>query len=87
MFLDAESFCILTCFTMFNEKEILNLICKMKTLQPFSVFSKKTGPEPAYDKIVSGYEVFSYKEPFHLKYRKGVLPEINIAYEKGRSFY
>ncbi|GBC06131.1 hypothetical protein RclHR1_06640009 [Rhizophagus clarus] len=38
------------------------------------------GPEPAYDKIVSGYSLFHHNEPF-LCDHGGVLPELDIAYE------
>ncbi|RGB27575.1 Alpha/Beta hydrolase protein [Rhizophagus diaphanus] len=38
------------------------------------------GPEPAYDKIVSGYSLFHHNEPFLCDYG-GVLPELDIAYE------
>ncbi|KJE93474.1 homoserine O-acetyltransferase [Capsaspora owczarzaki ATCC 30864] len=38
------------------------------------------GPEPMYDRVVSGYEVYHHKTPFQL-YHGGVLPEFNIAYE------
>ncbi|CAG8534231.1 uncharacterized protein OCT59_003144 [Rhizophagus irregularis] len=38
------------------------------------------GPEPAYDKIVSGYSLFHHNEPFLCDYG-GVLPELGIAYE------
>lgn len=39
------------------------------------------GPEPEYDNITKGYLQFVSSEPFHLKYRQGVLPELRIAYE------
>ncbi|KAK7094947.1 uncharacterized protein [Littorina saxatilis] len=39
------------------------------------------GPEPDYDKITTGYKTFVSKEPFHLMYNQGVLPELEIAYE------
>ncbi|TPX55081.1 homoserine O-acetyltransferase [Powellomyces hirtus] len=38
------------------------------------------GPEPAYDKIVSGYSKFHHPEPFHLTHG-GILPSFDIAYE------
>ncbi|XP_041481486.1 serine O-succinyltransferase-like [Lytechinus variegatus] len=40
-----------------------------------------SGPDPAYEKIVSGYQNFHYNEPYALKYNGCVLPELNIAYE------
>lgn len=43
--------------------------------------SQSTGPEPEYDKIVSGYKTFSYPHPFYMQLNQGVLPELNIAYE------
>jgi homoserine O-acetyltransferase len=38
------------------------------------------GPEPEYEKVVSGYETFCSTEPFLCEWG-GVLPELNIAYE------
>ncbi|RIA93072.1 Alpha/Beta hydrolase protein [Glomus cerebriforme] len=38
------------------------------------------GPEPAYDKIISGYSLFHHSEPF-LCDHGGILPELDIAYE------
>ncbi|KNC96148.1 homoserine O-acetyltransferase [Spizellomyces punctatus DAOM BR117] len=38
------------------------------------------GPEPAYDKIVSGYSTYHHSEPFKFVHG-GVLPEFDIAYE------
>lgn len=38
------------------------------------------GPEPAYQKVVSGYEVFHYEQPFALDYGS-TLPRFQLAYE------
>jgi homoserine O-acetyltransferase len=38
------------------------------------------GPEPHYDRVVSGYETFRYREPFTCEWG-GVLPELTVAYE------
>ncbi len=38
------------------------------------------GPEPVYDKVVSGYETFHSPHPFACEWG-GELPEISIAYE------
>jgi len=38
------------------------------------------GPEPVYDKVVSGYETFHSPRPFRCEWG-GVLPEISLAYE------
>jgi len=38
------------------------------------------GPEPMYDTIVSGFELFHQKSPFKFHYG-GVIPELKIAYE------
>lgn len=38
------------------------------------------GPEPSYDKIVTGYEKFEYPHPFLLNHG-GILPNFEIAYE------
>ncbi|CAG8501303.1 8852_t:CDS:2 [Funneliformis caledonium] len=38
------------------------------------------GPEPAYEKVVSGYSLFHHNEPFLCDYG-GVLPKLDIAYE------
>ncbi|KAK7505093.1 hypothetical protein BaRGS_00003663 [Batillaria attramentaria] len=40
-----------------------------------------SGPEPEYDNITKGYQLFTSTEPFHLKYRQGVIPQLQIAYE------
>lgn len=39
-----------------------------------------SGPEPSYDKIVTGYEKFEYPHPFLLDHG-GILPNFDIAYE------
>ncbi|KAI8988390.1 homoserine O-acetyltransferase [Mycotypha africana] len=39
-----------------------------------------SGPEPSYDKIVTGYEKFEYPHPFLLDHG-GILPKFDIAYE------
>lgn len=39
------------------------------------------GPEPSYDTNVTGCQIYEHKTAFHLKYRKGILPEMDIAYE------
>ena len=44
-------------------------------------FSQATGPEPEYQKIVSGFKTFKTNSPFKLKYNNGVLPELVVAYE------
>ena len=38
------------------------------------------GPEPNYEKVVTGYESYHHKDPFVCDYG-GVLPEFKIAYE------
>ncbi|CAG8593269.1 13211_t:CDS:2, partial [Ambispora gerdemannii] len=38
------------------------------------------GPEPAYEKIVTGYSVYHHTLPFLCDYG-GILPELDIAYE------
>lgn len=39
-----------------------------------------SGPEPHYDRIVSGYETFRDPAPFHCEWG-GELPELELAYE------
>ncbi|KAI8099878.1 homoserine O-acetyltransferase [Halteromyces radiatus] len=39
-----------------------------------------SGPEPSYDKVVTGYELFEHKQPFLLDHG-GILPNVTIAYE------
>ena len=39
-----------------------------------------SGPEPQYEKVVSGYETFHSPAPFRCEYG-GELPEVTIAYE------
>jgi homoserine O-acetyltransferase len=39
------------------------------------------GPEPTYDKVVSGYETFHSENEFRCEWG-GVLPELDIAYER-----
>ncbi|XP_064648736.1 uncharacterized protein LOC135500950 [Lineus longissimus] len=43
--------------------------------------SPSVGPEPLYEKIVSGYKMFHHNQPFHFKYSNGILPEFKMAYE------
>jgi homoserine O-acetyltransferase len=38
------------------------------------------GPEPTYDRVVSGYETFHHPEPFTCEWG-GSLPELSLAYE------
>ena len=38
------------------------------------------GPEPRYDRVVSGYETFHHAKPFACAWG-GVLPELTLAYE------
>jgi len=38
------------------------------------------GPEPQYERVVSGYETFAHSAPFKCEWG-GVLPELTIAYE------
>ena len=44
-------------------------------------FSVSQGPEPKYDKVVTGYKVYHHKEPFKFQYNDGILPELQVAYE------
>jgi homoserine O-acetyltransferase len=40
------------------------------------------GPEPAYQKILSGYKTYKHQtEPFQLKYNNNSLNEFQLAYE------
>jgi len=39
------------------------------------------GPEPDYENTIDGYQIFTHKEPFHLLYNDGILPQIDMAYE------
>jgi homoserine O-acetyltransferase len=39
------------------------------------------GPEPHYDRVNVGFEVFKYQSPFSLQYKEGSLPEFDLAYE------
>ncbi len=38
------------------------------------------GPEPMYDKVNSGYQIFHSKEKFQF-FRGGEIPELVLAYE------
>lgn len=40
-----------------------------------------SGPEPAYNNTVSGYQTFNYDQKFYLRHREGVLPGFTLAYE------
>ncbi len=40
----------------------------------------RSGPEPRYDRVVSGYDTFHSAEPFHCEWG-GLLPGITLAYE------
>ncbi|XP_070582293.1 uncharacterized protein [Ptychodera flava] len=53
----------------------------LETTFPCLLRHDSSGPEPAYQKIVSGFKTYKYRKPFHLKYNNGVLPELDIAYE------
>lgn len=57
---------------------------KFKGLETdFPCLSKmpSSGPEPAYNKVLSGYQTCRIEEPFHMKLNGGVLPKLDIAYE------
>ncbi|KAI8481930.1 hypothetical protein Bbelb_403750 [Branchiostoma belcheri] len=49
----------------------------------FPCMMKKSlqGPDPTYQKVVSGYKLFQSDEPFHCELNGGVLPELEVAYE------
>ena len=47
----------------------------------FFFSSDKAGPEPEYDNIASGFKTHTFKKPFSLRYRGGILPEVTVAYE------
>ncbi|XP_030853716.1 uncharacterized protein LOC584214 [Strongylocentrotus purpuratus] len=53
----------------------------LETDFPCLARTPESGPDPAYQKVVSGYQNFHYNEPYSLKYNGCVLPELNIAYE------
>ncbi|XP_048775708.1 serine O-succinyltransferase-like isoform X2 [Ostrea edulis] len=53
----------------------------MSTEFPCLTRNKMTGPEPEYDKIVSGFKSLHYQHPFEMKYNKARLPELHVAYE------
>ena len=36
------------------------------------------GPEPTYQKVVSGFKRFIHREPFRLHYNNGLLPEVEV---------
>ncbi|XP_055342991.1 uncharacterized protein LOC129591379 [Paramacrobiotus metropolitanus] len=48
---------------------------------PCTLSKNVQGPEPNYEKIVSGYQVFRHSEPFNFQYNQGVIPQLQIAYE------
>lgn len=62
-------------------KEDLLTFKGMETDFPCLSRNKMTGPEPNYDKIVSGFKTFISEHPFKLKYNNAVLPELTVAYE------
>lgn len=64
-----------------NEEPRATRFSGLKEEFPCLLRNPLSGPEPEYDKIVSGYNTFKWSKPFHVKYNKGVLPELNIAYE------
>ncbi|KAJ8300199.1 hypothetical protein KUTeg_021718 [Tegillarca granosa] len=53
----------------------------METDFPCLTRNKMTGPEPEYDKISSGFKIFTSTHPFPMKYNKSILPEVTVAYE------
>ncbi|XP_014767701.1 uncharacterized protein LOC106867363 [Octopus bimaculoides] len=59
-----------------------NLLFKgMETEFPCVSRTNISGPEPQYDLVQSGYEVFTYDQPFYMKYGGRILPQLDIAYE------
>ncbi|XP_045191753.1 uncharacterized protein LOC123548512 isoform X1 [Mercenaria mercenaria] len=53
----------------------------LETDFPCLTRNKNTGPEPQYDKIMSGYKTFTTDKPFKLRLNNAILPELTIAYE------
>lgn len=53
----------------------------METAFPCSTKDESSGPEPEYHMVTTGTQTFHYTQPFKMKYRQGVLPELKIAYE------
>lgn len=53
----------------------------MSTDFPCLTRNKMAGPEPEYDKIITGYKLFHHQHPFEMKYNKARLPELQVAYE------
>lgn len=53
----------------------------LETDFPCLTRNKNTGPEPQYDKIMSGYKTYTTDSPFKLRYNNAILPELTIAYE------
>ncbi|KAJ3122997.1 hypothetical protein HK098_002293 [Nowakowskiella sp. JEL0407] len=63
-----------------SSKPFTSTIAEFSSTPPTSSRKSDEGPEPAYSKIVSGFETFHYPHNFNLVHG-GVLPEFNIAYE------
>ncbi|XP_052092585.1 uncharacterized protein LOC127729026 [Mytilus californianus] len=64
-----------------EEAEEATIFRGMETDFPCLTRNKLNGPEPEYNKVVSGYKTFTSQIPFPLKYNHAVLPNITIAYE------
>ncbi|GAB5585671.1 Serine O-succinyltransferase [Umbelopsis nana] len=65
-----------TSFTSSNPPMSFPCIDKLES----RTMSLDGGPEPSYDKVVTGYETFHYASPFLLDHG-GILPNFDIAYE------
>ncbi|KAI8866046.1 homoserine acetyltransferase [Ramicandelaber brevisporus] len=67
-------------FTSESANPPLSFPCVDKLAERTRQLVDTSGPEPAYDKIVSGYKVFEHSQPFYTDHG-GALPSFKIAYE------
>ncbi|CAF0810834.1 unnamed protein product [Didymodactylos carnosus] len=64
-------------FTLVNQKHSIKSNWIFKCLSSTSL----SGPEPAYQNVISGYETFHYADSLKLKYNNATLTNFNVAYE------
>ncbi|XP_078687384.1 uncharacterized protein LOC144919729 isoform X2 [Branchiostoma floridae x Branchiostoma belcheri] len=62
-------------------KNISNIFCLCSRSSQECSGRSLQGPDPTYQKVVSGYKLFQSDEPFHCELNGGVLPELEVAYE------
>lgn len=65
----------------FWSKFLLSKVGSIRQVISIRLAHSSEGPEPAYQKIVSGYELFHHDKAFQLKYNHRSLSQFQLAYE------